>query len=454
MSDDDHSAHEGPAIADGRFECHERLDSGGLGTVWRGVDEETGTPVAVKCDHDDVHDGEQVRAGFRNELHWFRAFADGPVPGSLVHFVDGAVGPEGPFVVTELLEGGSVDEYFADDREPGVAALGAVAPQVCRAVDFLHRNGVVHCDVKPGNVLERRRDGDSEGPSSTPVLIDLNSAVAAEAGTEALFHRDPYKPPELTPTELREASVGPRADVYALGTLCCFLLAGEAPTFESESVADWTAVDPRDFGADCGEALAAAVERATAPRPGDRYADAGALYDALAAELGLPDRSAVLVDDAADQRIRVRPGDAIGRWTPDRRVPHVVLPDPERLLSPVHASVEWNGTDWVLVDRSLNGTYVDAGWVPASDVLEDDAGERPGGERADAGEPSQVRADEGTDASGWWQYVLSTEGRERRTEEGAPLPVEDPPETIALPAGARIAPVATEAGRELHLEFE
>jgi len=436
-------------IADGRFERRERLDSGGLGTVWRGVDRETGVPVAIKTDHRSVHDDEQVRASFRRELRRFRAFADGPVSGSLVRFFDGAVGPEGCYVVTELLEGAAVDEYFAGERSPGVDVLAAVAPRVSRAVDFLHRGGVVHCDVKPGNVIERTRDPESapgsEGPSREPVLVDLNSAVAADAGTETLFHHDPYKPPELTPTELRDEPVGPAADVYALGALCCFLLAGEAPTFEAESVADWTAVDPREYGADCDADLASVVQRATEPRPAARYRDAGALYDALASLLGLPERSAVLVDERTERRIRVGPGDVIGRWTADRRVPHVVLPDDQRLLSPVHASLEWNGADWVLVDRSVNGTYVDGGWIPASDAMAaDDRG-------ADVGTSA---GDEDGDAPAWWQYVLSAAGRERRAETGAPLPVEEPPETIVLDSGARIAPVSPETGLVLRFEIE
>lgn len=403
------------AIADGRFEPSERLDAGGLGTVWRGVDRETDAPVAIKLDHDEVNDDARVRAGFRQELRWFRELSEGPVPGSLVHFVDGAVSADGCYVVTELLDGGTLEDHFADDRSPGVDALRAVAPPVCRTVDFLNRNGVVHCDVKPGNVLHRRRDPPdasranghrgAPGPTRTPVLIDLNSAVDAETGTETLFHHDPYKPPELTPTDLREAEVGPPADVYALGKLCCFLLAGEAPSVEAESVGAWTAVDPRDHGADCSEDLAAVVERATAPRPDERYRDAGEFGDALAPALGLPERSAVLVDLDTDQRIRVRPGDAIGRWTPDLRVPHVALRDPRRLLTPVHASLEWNGSEWVLVDRSLNGTYV---------LREDGSGS---------------------------EYVVSARGLERRREAGAPLPEEAPPETVPLSVGDRLAPV-------------
>lgn len=400
-------------VADGRFERVERVDSGGLGDVWRGTDARTGDPVAIKGQRVGVNPDEEVRAGFRQELRWFRQLAGGPTPGSLVHFVDGEVEPAGsegaPYVVTEFLDGAPVDRAFDGDgspagagsRQPGVDALRAVAPHLARAVDFLHRNGILHLDCKPGNVIERER-----GP---PALIDLNSAVSRTEGSTTLFHHDPYKPPELTPTELREAPAGPPADVYALGKCCCFLLAGEAPTFEHESLGSWRAVDPRDYGADCSGHLASVVWRATQPQPVDRYEDAGAFADALASALDLPDRAAELVDEQSGQRIRVRPGDVLGRWTPDRRVPHVALPDPEQLCSPVHASLEWDGTDWVLVDRSVNGTYV---------------------QRAGAASDRE--------------YVLSADGRERREAEGAPLPASEPPERVALEAGDRIAPVSPE----------
>jgi serine/threonine protein kinase len=382
-------------IFDDRYEPHEQIDSGGLATVWRGVDRETGTPVAIKCEDDEIHDSEQVRNHFRQELRWFRYLGRGLQSGSLVHFLDGALDVQPGYIVTELIEGGSLEDFFAGDREPGLAALRSVGVPVCRAFSFLHENDVLHLDCKPNNVLVRGR-----GP---PSVIDLNSAIERGAGTKTLFHHDPSKPPELTPTELREAPVGPWSDVYAVGTLLCYLLTGETVEFTDEEMSAWQALDVRTMGADCPAGLAQVIEQATEPYPNQRFVDATALVDALATHVSLPEQSVVLEHDRSGRRIHARPGDDIGRWTPDNPVPAIALPDEQKFLSATHATLEFECGNWRLQDRSLNGTFVH----------------------------------DGSD----WHYVLSDRGRTKREAADAPLPVDSPEASIELVDGARIAPV-------------
>lgn len=396
---------DGPAgtVVGGRYRLEERLDSGGLSTVWRGTDVERSVPVAIKCGSDGTHDREQVRKHFRQELRWVRRFTGVPTPGSLVHYVDGSIDDGRCYVVSELIDGGSLADALDRGRPPGLEAVRSLAGPICRAVAFLHGNDVVHLDLKPTNVLDRRR-----GP---PAVIDLNSAVSGADGTETLFHFDPYKPPEATPTDAREDAVGPWSDVYALGKLLCFLLTGEAPTCEDPDRAAWESVDVRESGVDCPSGLATAIERATAPRPADRFVDAVALLDALTSVLGVSDRVAGLVHEGSGVRIRVRAGDVLGRFSPDRPLPAIVLPDAERYLSPAHATIDRDGDDWVLRDRSLNGTFVEIG--------------------------------------GSWRYVLSPDGLDRRRSTDAPLPERSPPPSIPLEDGATVAPVTPEYGCQL-----
>ena len=378
-----------------RYEREEQIDSGGLATVWRGVDRETGMPVAIKLAHDEVHDREQVQNHFREELRWFRYLAAGPRPGSLVHFVDGSVATDPGYIVTELVEGPSVEETLLGGREAGLETLRAIAPEVCRAIAFLHRNDVLHLDCKPDNVLLRSGD--------LPAVIDLNSAVERGEGTSTLFYHDPYKPPELTPTELREAPVGPWSDVYALGKFLAFLLTGKNLTFEDESVDAWHAIDVIDWGVDCPGELVGVIERATAPYPADRFSDAEELTAALASAIEASEPTLSLVDEETGRSVRVRPGDSLGRFDDGEPTPAVVLPDEGQYLSPAHATVEYERGEWVLYDGSLNGTFVH----------------------------------DGSD----WQCVLSRAGRDRRENADAPLPGDSPVESIRLVDGARIAPV-------------
>ena len=415
-------------IVGDRFELHERIDSGGLATVWRGTDLEADLPVGVKCENDATHDSVQVRAHFSQELHWFRRFATGPRPGTIVHFVDGAVTGDETYVVTELIEGGSIDGTLDDgpidggsinngiidggsidngpidggsiDNEtiecgwtPGLDAVARFAEPVCRAIEFLHRNGVVHLDLKPTNVLVRER-----GP---PAIIDLNSAIGRDEETTTLFHHDPFKAPEVTPTELRDESVGPWSDVYASGKLLYFLLTGSSVGFDSSSLSMWHPVDPLADGADCSPELAAIVRRATEPRPDDRFVDAHELFAALAPVLGVPERTLTLVHSPTDTVLDVRPGDTLGRWSPDEPVATVVVPDAERYVSPVQATIERDDDGWFLRDRSLNGTFV----------------------RRSSG----------------WTYSISKEGEQRRRSVDAALPVDDVESTIRLEDGDSIA---------------
>ena len=402
-------------IVGDRFELHDRIDSGGLATVWRGTDLEADLPVGVKCENDAVHDPAQVRAHFSQELHWFRRFATGPKPGTIVHFVDGAVTGDETYVVTELIEGGSIDgtidngtidDGTTDDDStdggstdgrwtPGVDAVARFAEPVCRAIEFLHRNGVVHLDLKPTNVLVRER-----GP---PAIIDLNSAIGRDEETTTLFHHDPFKAPEVTPTERRDESVGPWTDVYAIGKLLSFLLTGSSVGFDSSNLSAWHPVDPLAAGAACSPALAAIVRRATEPRPDDRFVDAHELFAALGPVIDVPERTLTLVHAPTDTVLDVRPGDTIGRWSPDEPVATVVVPDADRYVSPVQATIEIDGDGWFLRDRSLNGTFV----------------------RGSSG----------------WTYAISKEGEQRRLGANAPLPVDDVESTIRLEDGDSIAPV-------------
>ncbi|PSP75037.1 serine/threonine-protein kinase PknA [Halobacteriales archaeon QS_1_68_20] len=387
------------AVVGGRFELRERIDSGGFASVWRAVDPD-GRAVAVKCGRDETHDRETVRERFRNELRCFRRM-DGPIaPGALVQFVDGAVAEdvdgETVYVATELVEGESLDSLAT----PGVDALAAVGRPVAAALAYLHRRGVAYLDLKPNNVLRRRR-----GP---PALIDFNAATV-DGDPAPLFHQDGFKPPEQTPPDDGRAA-GPRSDVYALGALGTYLLTGDPAPAEA---AEDGPIDPLELGGDCSAELAAVLRTATAPDPAERYVDAGEFYAALAPLVGT---DALARLEGGGCGVTVHPGATVGRWSSDGPVPDVVLADPGEHLSTVHAALERRDGAWYLEDRSLNGTF--------------------------------VRADQGL------AYVVSEEGFNRQLEAGRTPPHPDPAESIRLADGDRIAPVGRDYGADVYFHVD
>lgn len=387
-------------LVGGRFRLEEQVDSGGLATVWRATDTKFDRPVAVKCGSDASHDRDEVRDAFRRELTAFDRLSAAVAPGSVVQFVDGTVDGDDAFVATELVDGEAVgDAVDAGSLATGLDAIRTVGAPLCAAADFLHQQGVVHCDLKPNNVLLR-----AEGP---PALVDFNAAVLASEGEEVLFHRDGFKPPELTPTGGADWRVGPWSDAYSLGKLLAYLLTGEIVDY-GDDVEEWAPVDPRDRGIDCPPWLADVVRRATRPEPDRRFQTAGDLLAALAPHLGAAGKLAHLVDRESLCRVRVPPGATIGRWAPEEPAPAVVLADEGRFVSFRHAVLEEEGGSWRLRDTSLNGTWV-----------LDDEGSR---------------------------FVISLAGLQKQRAAGRPLPQPDPGESTPLADGDRIHPVDPQYG--------
>jgi len=403
-----------PGARVGDYVLDERVATGGFTTVWRAHDAATDETVAVKCGDAGDDDRETVRERFRAELATLRAVDGGLTPGAVVRFLEGGVGDDEAWVATELVDGGSVDAAVdAGALAPGAGAVRSVGVPLVAALAYVHQCGVAHLDVKPANLLRR-----SAGP---PALVDFNAAMLTATGEAVVFHHDPFKPPETSPTDLRDHRAGPHSDVYAAGLALAYLLTGRALGFSADRAADWAAVDPREHGADASPELAAAVERATAPRPADRFPDAGGLFRALARapEAGGP--FATLVHAGSLRELVVGPGATVGRWTPGDAVPTVVVDDAEGFVSSPHAAVEFDGdgaadggreaTGWRLVDRSVNGTY-------------------------------RVRG-------GDERFLLSAAGLDQRRAAGGPLPDDDPEPSAPLAAGDRVVPVDPDYGEAM-----
>jgi serine/threonine-protein kinase len=274
------------ALLDGRYLVESKIASGGTSTVYRGLDVRLDRPVAVKVMDARYAGDDQFLTRFRLEA---RTVARLKNPG-LVAVYDQGLDARHPFLVMELIEGGTLRELLAERGPMPPHAVAAVLRPVLGGLAAAHRAGLVHRDVKPENVLISD-DGDVKIAD-----FGLVRAVAAAGitSTSVILGTAAY----LSPEQVRDGNAGPRSDVYSVGILTYELLTGRTP-FTGDSA---LSIAYQRLDADVPPAGAAIdgvptqfdefVGRATSRDPADRYADAiemGAELDAIAEELDLPD---------------------------------------------------------------------------------------------------------------------------------------------------------------------
>ena len=273
------------ALLDGRYVVESKIASGGTSTVYRGLDVRLDRPVAVKVMDSPYAGDDQFLTRFRLEA---RTVARLKNPG-LVAVYDQGLDGRNPFLVMELIEGGTLRELLAERGPMPPHAVAAVLRPVLGGLGVAHLAGLVHRDVKPENVLI------SDDGEVKIADFGLVRAVAAAGITSAsvILGTAAY----LSPEQVRDGNASPRSDVYSAGILTYELLTGSTP-FTGDSA---LSIAYQRLDADVPPPSAAIggvptqfdelVERATARDPAGRYADAtemGDELDAIADELELP----------------------------------------------------------------------------------------------------------------------------------------------------------------------
>ncbi|WP_344240279.1 serine/threonine-protein kinase [Actinocorallia libanotica] len=265
----------GRNVVDGRFELLARLGSGGMGTVWRARDLALHREVALK----EVRPGggeappDEALAGMYRErvLREARALAriDHPHVVTIHHIIDEPDMPY-PWLVMELVRGESLQDRLArGTMTPAEAAR--TGRGVLAALQAVHRAGICHRDIKPGNVL-LRADG-------SPVLTDFGIAVLEEASRVTATGGLVGSPEYIAPERLHGHEGDPASDLWSLGMLLYVAVEGHNPVRRTTLAATLAAV-------------------MTARIPAPRHA--GPLTEALAALL-VPDPSARPDAPALDQ---------------------------------------------------------------------------------------------------------------------------------------------------------
>jgi eukaryotic-like serine/threonine-protein kinase len=278
-------------VLGGRYELHEPIGRGGMSTVYRAFDRALGRPVAVKVvRHEEMprREIEHLRERFRREA---AAVASIPPHPNVVQIFDFGVDEHGDrdFIVMELLAGEDLRSVLRE-RRPALDEAVRILIGAARGVAAGHRAGVVHRDVKPANLLLVPGEG-----GDTVRVVDFGIAKTMAGDDDDLTRTAgvPLTPAYASPEQLSGTGPpGPASDVYQLGLVGYELLAGERPfaAGERERKADAgaSAVPSRGGWDAVPAAIRGVLERALAPDPTARHADAGALADALAAAAAVP----------------------------------------------------------------------------------------------------------------------------------------------------------------------
>jgi eukaryotic-like serine/threonine-protein kinase len=266
-----------PTLLGGRYRLGERIAAGGMGAVYRAVDETLGRQVAVKALRRELAHDPTFLERFRREA---RAAAGLSHPGVAGVYDYGELGGQ-PFIVMELVEGETLAERLAArGRLPWREAF-AIGEQVAVALAAAHAHGLVHRDVKPANIL-LGRDGRAK-------VTDFGIAQAAQTATLTRTGMVLGSANYVAPEQAKGGHVGPAADLYSLGCVLFEAVTGETPYRGGNAVAIATqhvsapVPDPREHVRDLPPEAAALVVRALHKHPAGRFASGTAMAAALAA---------------------------------------------------------------------------------------------------------------------------------------------------------------------------
>ena len=265
------------ALVMGRYRLQERLGLGGSAEVWRGVDERLERPVAIKVLHPHLLPDEAARARFEREARAAAALAH---PGIVAVF-DVEASASRAAIIFELVDGETLADRLAREGALAPAEAARIGAELAEALAHAHERGIVHRDVKPGNVLLERDGRARLVDFGIARLLERESAHLTTAGmvTGTLRY--------LAPEQLSGEEASPSTDLYALGAVVFEMLAGR-PAFEATTPVALVEAQrhPPDAIAGVPPGLAAISLEALDPDPARRPASAAAMAADLRAWTG------------------------------------------------------------------------------------------------------------------------------------------------------------------------
>src|SRR4051794_562060 len=262
-------------VLGGRYELGEVLGYGGMAEVHLGRDVRLGRDVAIKTLRSDLARDPTFQSRFRREAQSAASLNHPAIVAVYDTGEDSQDGVVSPYIVMEYVEGLTLRQVLEGEGRLLPQRALEMTAQICTALDQAHRAGIVHRDVKPGNVMLT--------PAGEVKVMDfgiaraLTSSAATMTQTAAIIGTAHY----LSPEQARGEHVDARSDVYSTGCLLYELLTGGPPFSGDSAVAvayqhvREEPVPPSRIEPDISPALDAIVLKAMAKNAANRYQTAG-----------------------------------------------------------------------------------------------------------------------------------------------------------------------------------
>jgi serine/threonine protein kinase len=356
----------------GRYRLEQQIGQGGMGAVYRAQDKQLGRVVALKVPFLSGPTADTIRARFLAEAQSAAALAHPNIcPVYDLGEIDGV-----PYITMAFVQGQPLSRLIDPAQPFEVRRAAALVRKIALALEEAHAKGVIHRDLKPGNVMLDER--------GEPVIMDFGLARRADVALALTQEGDlmgtpAYMPPEQIYGDVQ--AMGPACDIYSLGVMLYELVAGQPP-FQGDVLALVSQIsnDPPPplsrFRPGLDPALDAICLRALAKQPAARFPSMRAFADALvciesAEERGLGGRRMTLRLVGTPFAYRSAPNQAVISLGRQRRRPgeppevgnDVVLrvPSNDKLsarISRRHLEIHRQDDGFVVIDRSKAGTLL------------------------------------------------------------------------------------------------
>ncbi|HAQ59924.1 MAG TPA: Stk1 family PASTA domain-containing Ser/Thr kinase [Microbacterium sp.] len=279
-----------PRVLSGRYRIDELIGRGGMASVYRGYDMTLGRAIAVKILKRELAHDAAFRTRFRLEAQAASRMANPTIVRvfdageDTERDADGSTHPV-PYIVMELVEGALLKDVVEAGPIPEADAVRYV-DGILEALEYSHRAGVVHRDIKPGNVMIT--DAGQVKVMDFGIARAVSDSSSTVADTTAILGTAAY----FSPEQAKGEAVDGRADLYSTGVVLFELLTGRAPFRGESPVAvayqhvSETPESPSELNPDVSRALDAVVLRALAKDPFQRYQSAEQFRSALATAIG------------------------------------------------------------------------------------------------------------------------------------------------------------------------